>query len=238
MLSLLCIIMISTFLKRCTTYMKEIDVKNWNRRAHYELFGSYQQPCFRVDVRLDMTKFMKNKRKQDGFFLPFVYLLTKAVNETFGLRLRLKDGGVVDVEKVGASFTVMLSDNNFAFCQAEWTDNYDDFYKGAKNNIETVKRDALKGEGSCFETNNRLDLVYLSCLPWIDFLSISNPLPFGNELSMSIPRLNWGKCVKEGRKYKMTLSATINHALVDGLEISEFFIKLQNYLDNAKEYFK
>ncbi len=218
--------------------MKIIDVKNWKRRTHFELFNSYSQPCFRLDVRLDMTKFMESRKSGHGFFLPFLYLLMRAINETEGLRLRLQDKKVIDVERVDASFTLMLENGNFAFCKVAWNEDYSSFFNASKSNMAIAEKEGLKGTENYFETNNALDLVYLSCLPWIDFLSCSNPLPLGNELSMCIPRLNWGKCVKNGEKYEMTLSVTANHALIDGYELSQFFIKLQNYLDNAQEFFK
>ena len=81
------------------------------------------------------------------------------------------------------------------------------------------------------------DLIYISSMPWVDFRSISNPLPYENKMSMSIPRFNWGKCVREGDRWAMTLSVTVNHAYIDGYEASMMFLKLQDLLDNCRDYF-
>ena len=74
-------------------------------------------------------------------------------------------------------------------------------------------------------------------MPWLDTRSISNPLPYEDKMSMSIPRFNWGKCVQEGERYAMSLSVTVNHAFIDGYEVSMMLLKLQDLLDNCQNYF-
>ncbi len=213
--------------------MKELDLNSWSRRSHYELFSSYLQPCFRLDVRLDVTALEKGRKRYGGLFLPFVYLLMRAVNRTPGARLRCLDGKVVDVEVSHPSFTVDLHDGNFAFCCCAYREDYPTFRREAEREIARVKAEAEKGGKEPFTTNDRADAVYLSCLPWIDFVSISNPLPYGNAFSMSIPRLNWGRFTPEGDRVMVTLSATLNHALIDGREASEMLCGLQEDLLNA-----
>ncbi len=218
--------------------MKEIDINSWKRGSHYKLFGSYANPSFKVEVRLNMTEFMKNKPNGDGFFIPFTYLLMKAANKHEGFRIRHVDGKVICCDSVSPSFTVFLKNENFAFCQTEYDDNYSTFKKRMKEDIAYVSEHALKDVGGkLYETNQRADLIYLSCLPWIDFTSTDNPLPYGDKMSMSIPRLNWGKCVKEGEEYKMTLSLTVNHAYIDGYEVSMMLNDLQSMLNQSEKHF-
>ena len=218
--------------------MKEIDINSWKRASHYKLFGSYANPSFKVEVRLDMTNFMKDKPSGDGFFIPFTYLLIKASNMFEGFRIRYVDGKVVLFDKVCPSCTVFLENENFAFCQMEFDESYKAFLSKARKSIKYVEEHALDNSASeLYETNNRADLIYLSCLPWLDFTSTENPLPYDNKTSMSIPRFNWGKCVKEGEAYKMTLSITLNHAYLDGYEASMMLNKLQEMLNDCKEHF-
>ncbi len=217
--------------------MKEIDINSWKRRSHYELFDSYINPSFKVDVRLDMTHFMKNKPEGDGFFAPFTYLLMAAANKFEGFRIRHVDGKIVIFDSISPSYTVFLENDNFAFKSTEYVESYKEFLKTMKSDIETAKKLALCDEGKdLYKTNYRADLIYISCLPWLDFLSIENPLPFENKMSMSIPRMNWGKCVEENGKYAMTLSVTANHALIDGYEVCSMINTLQKMLDTCEIY--
>ena len=213
--------------------MKEIDIQNWNRKSHYELFGSYADPSFVVSVRLDMTHFMAHKPAGHGFFAPFTYLLMTAANAFDGLRIRWVDGRPVLFDTVQPSYTVLLEDQNFAFQSTEYNADYAAFQAAMRRDIDGVRAE----DSTFFQTNNRADLVYLSSLPWIDTQTITNPLPYEDKMSMSIPRFNWGKCVKEGDGYRMGLSVTLNHAYVDGYEASMMLDKLQKLLDTCETYF-
>ena len=212
--------------------MQEIDIQNWKRKSHYELFGSYADPTFTISVRLDMTHFMAHKPAGHGFFAPFTYLLMTAANRFEGLRIRWVDGRIVAFDTVHPSYTVLLADENFAFQSSVYGGDYATYQAAMRRDIQA----AQQGEGS-FQTNNRADLIYISSLPWLDFRSITNPLPHGDKMSMSIPRFNWGKCVKEGDRYAMTLSATLNHAYIDGYETSMMMQQLQQLLDTCELYF-
>ena len=217
---------------RSEIFMKIVDLENWNRKSHYELFNSYLQPCFRVDIRLDVTKLVKNREKYGGFFIPFTYLLMRALNNCEGTKIREVDKKLVVFDKVHPSFTVNLDDGNFAFCRCEYVDDFSVFKKSCREEIERAKKLAISGDKDYFTTNDRADLVYLSCLPWIDFLSVENPLPLGDKLSMSIPRLNWGKFVETEKGFEVTLSTTVNHAYIDGRELSSMLNEIKSSLEN------
>lgn len=218
--------------------MKIVDVSKWERKEHYYLFGAYEMPCFSVDVRLDMTKFMewKSTCQGEGFFLPFLFLTMRALNQFYGFRLRHENGNVCEYDVISPSFTVSLPNGNFSFCRFDYTADFAQFVAKGKQVMESAKNAPSKKEN--FTTNDRADVCYVSCTPWIDIVALTNPLPLSDKMSMSIPRLNWGKCVNEYGGYKMTLSVTANHAFIDGLELSNFFICLQQMLDNVDEYIK
>ena len=216
--------------------MQEIDIQNWKRKSHYELFGAYTDPSFVISVRLDMTHFMAHKPAGHGFFAPFTYLLMTAANRFEGLRIRWVDGRVVVFDAVHPSYTVLLENENFAFQSSVYEEDYAGFQAAMRRDLQAATAEAPRDEGF-FQTNNRADLIYLSSLPWLDTVTITNPLPYEDKMSMSIPRFNWGKCVKEGDRYAMTLSATLNHAYIDGYETGMMLNTLQELLDTCENYF-
>jgi chloramphenicol O-acetyltransferase type A len=74
------------------------------------------------------------------------------------------------------------------------------------------------------------DIVFHSVLPWLRFTSFTNALPGKND---SIPRIVFGRCVREGGRMKMPVSVEVHHALVDGIDVARFFERFAAHLDGA-----
>ncbi len=218
--------------------MKVIDLEKWNRKQLYETFGSFTNPCFTVDVRLDVTKLVRLKKKTDGFFLPFLYLLMRAVNETEEARLRVKGETVVELDRTDPSFTVLFDDKNFGFCYSVFDYDYSVFAKNTNDAISITKENYKNGIVNQTNHGDSYQKTYISCTPWYDIVSISNPIPYESKELLSIPRLNWGKYVKEGFKYKMTLSLTFSHALIDGYQVGLVIERLETMLKDPSKYLK
>ena len=68
------------------------------------------------------------------------------------------------------------------------------------------------------------DLIYYSCLPWLDLTSLTNEKDLSNEKSRcdSIPRIAWGKYINDGDKKILTISMEVNHRFIDGYHIGLF----------------
>ncbi len=74
----------------------------------------------------------------------------------------------------------------------------------------------------------RDDVVYLSCLPWLDFTSINNAIPDADDC---IPRISWGKFVEDERgRWSMAVAVEVHHALIDGEHIAAFLSAAQGRL--------
>jgi chloramphenicol O-acetyltransferase type A len=70
------------------------------------------------------------------------------------------------------------------------------------------------------------DIVYQSSLPWLRFTSFTNAIGGGD----SIPRIVFGKCEIQGRRFLMPMSVEVHHALVDGLDVARFVERFQDEL--------
>ena len=68
------------------------------------------------------------------------------------------------------------------------------------------------------------DLVYFSCLPWVDLTALTNErdLTAPGAKDESIPHIAWGRYVREGDRVTLGLSIEVNHRLLDGLHIGRF----------------
>lgn len=224
--------------------MKKIDVASWKRKELFELFNSYLNPCFTVNVRVDVSGLVKLRERQKkngtdkGFFLPFTYLLMTTINEFEGFRYRILDGEIYDCGFAKPSFTVAVNDENhdFVFCRVDDFSSYAAFAAEGRSRIDEAIENAKNGVKRHSNVAGEVDVCYLSAMPWIDVLEIYNPLPLENKQLVTIPRLNWGKVVKEGERHLMTLSVTLSHAMIDGYEASMAIKRLEEKLAEPEKY--
>lgn len=215
--------------------MKIIDVNTWNRKSQYENFIKYSQPTFSLSTRLDVTNLVEyTKNTKKSFFSCFLFFVTKAVNEVEEMRTRLLDGKPVLYDAIHPSYIVIREDEVIVTCQTEFTSNFNDFYENSRKNIAEKK--ATKGAPP-FESHLGNDVFYLSCIPWMDVVSVINPYNFNDDSQTSIPRITWGKFVKNALgRYEMGFDISVHHALIDGFQVSKVVNKIALMLDNAEKY--
>jgi len=80
-------------------------------------------------------------------------------------------------------------------------------------------------------TGARDDLLYLSCLPWVDFTGLTNAMPDAQDC---IPRLSWGKFVTgENGHITCAFTAEVHHAIADGAHLGQAVAAIQDRLDNV-----
>jgi chloramphenicol O-acetyltransferase type A len=205
-----------------------IDLKTWKRRDHYLWFRKYAQPFFSVTVDVDVTPVWNASRKRGApsFFLASVFYMLKAANDVEAFRLRLRARGVWRHDRVAVGPTIMRTDETFGFVRLEPAASLAAFAAQGKAAIaEAASRKVLTPSRRVTD-----DIVFHSVLPWLRFTSFTNALPGGRD---SIPRIVFGRCVRDGRRMKMPVAVEVHHALVDGLDVARFFDRFNGYLDRA-----
>ena len=73
------------------------------------------------------------------------------------------------------------------------------------------------------------DLIFLSCLPWLDITALTNERDFDPD--DAIPRLAWGKYVLREGRLELGYSVEVNHRFIDGLHIGRFGERLQALIE-------
>lgn len=216
--------------------MKYIDIETWKRKKQYEQFSAFAAPCYTVGTCLDVTQLVRRSKELGiSFFDAFVYVLTHVCNQFEGFRLRMDaEKRVLCYDRVHPSYTVLLPDTGYEVCRTEFDGDLFTFSKRVREDIEKVKNGGngdtkLNGDG-------KTDLLYLSCVPWVDVQLYSDPLPLGDPPSLSIPRISWSKYVLRDGRYTVHISYTLNHALIDGYELSQAILRLQEALDRFEEF--
>lgn len=216
--------------------MHEIDLKNWNRYTQYKWFSSFSNPTYSVNKKIDVTNLINyTKKEKKSFFICFLYILTKGLNSIPELRIRYVDGKVIMYDDINPAYTVMTKIGTFENVTSKNNDDFKEFYKNTKNDVERAKQEEKIKD--TYNENNLYNEYYITCLPWIDFSSVTHPIPDDLE-SLSVPRICFGKYNKVNDKYLMMLNINVNHAFVDGYPLSQVFINIQDIIDNLDKILK
>ena len=210
--------------------MKQIDLDNWPRRAHYEFFRTFDDPFFDVAARVDLTELVNFVRRTDrSLFATLVHTALRAANATRNLRYRFRGEQVFEVETNHASFTVLDDDQTFNYATALYCDDLDEFAERIRHGAAAQRnRKDLN-----LDDDHRLELVYITSMPWLDFQTISHPM--SGDSSDCAPRIAWGKVVEvpqaDELRHEATVQLTAHHALADGLHAAQFFENFRRFVE-------
>ncbi|WP_045217672.1 CatA-like O-acetyltransferase [Desulfonatronovibrio magnus] len=216
--------------------MQNINYHEWKRREQYEFFVGMDCPYFSLTTDLDITKTRAYmKENQIPSYLGMIYIVSRALNlvEEFRVRLNLHcdPPEVLLYDIVHPSYAVLIKNSDkLNFCRGIFDPDSMEF-------LTTNKALMKKAET---ETNleldpNRDDLIYISCLPWIHFKSISHPINYNP--ADFFPRITWGRFVEQGSKVIMALNVNVHHGLIDGLHVSHFIDNLIDLIKSPENVF-
>lgn len=203
-----------------------IDLATWPRAGAFRLFRSYEKPHFALTTRLDVTRLMARRAEGVSPFRACLHALAAGFHAVPELRTRFRGADrVVEHDRLTLSPTIALPDGGFGFGYIDYQDDWPAFDAAAAAEIAAVRAGAPRVPN----TGERDDLLYLSCLPWVDFTGLTNALPGAQDC---IPRLSWGKFVPgaDGRT-TCAFTAEVHHAIADGAHLGQAITVIQDRLD-------
>lgn len=126
-------------------------------------------------------------------------------------------------DKVDLGYTVATKDevNTFKFAIAKYDENLDK----TKDNIKTSLVEARGRESFHCDGGKRRDLIYLSCMPKMEFTNIQQPF---NRLYCDVPSIIIGNNFGT-----ISVCVQAHHGFVDGYHINLFFKHLTNNINNV-----
>ena len=204
--------------------MKKLNVSTWNRRKHFEFFNTFQDPFFAVAAPMDVTKaYNFAKASANSFFAVYLHDCMKAINEVEPFRYRIEnEDEIVIHESIHASATIMRPDKTFGFSFIKYHSDFEIF----KQNLDKEKERIINSD-DLFPPENTEDCVYVSALPWVSFTGHKEPFHGKKE---SVPQIAFSKMEATNDKKIMTVSVSVNHALMDGYHVGQFTEKFQDFL--------
>lgn len=204
--------------------MRMIDLEEWPRRARYEFFRSMQQPHYSLCAALDCGRVLRElKPRGVPPFDAILWCLLGAANEVPELRTRLRGEQVVEHPRVDGSVTVPR-ETGFAFCHVPFVEDWASFAPGCAEAVAAAK---VEGDLSEDPSDARL---YLSCLPWVHFSSMTNPVAGPDDC---VPRITWGRFREQAGRWEVPVAIQVHHALVDGEHLGRFYAGAQERLQRV-----
>lgn len=203
-----------------------IDWEHYPRRAHFSYFNAMADPYAGVTAEVDITRFLTACR--DGgvpFFLSFLYCAGQAANAVPQLRQRIADGRPVEFARCDTSHTVLREDGTYSYCRLNCMQPFADYLPEAE-----ARQAQARAHGDLDDGEDGLSLLFVSTLPWVRYTALRQPVPTPAD---SNPRLTWGKYGTAAGRTVMPVTLLVNHALVDGVHIGQFFAALDEKLQTA-----
>lgn len=203
-----------------------IDMATWPRAAAFRLFRGFQKPQYSVSARIDMTAALRRRAADPGFalYLASVHAVGHGLHAVPELGLRIRGEGAVWHDRLRLSPTLLFDDGRLGFGYVDWQPDLARFAPAARAALDATRaagrvEPGLEGED---------DIAFLSCLPWLDFAALDNPVVGPDDC---IPRVSWGRIVGDAAAASMAMSIQVHHALVDGQHVAQFFAAVQGAID-------
>lgn len=203
-----------------------IELKDWKRAMHFQIFRDSVDPQYCVSMELDITKFLELVHKKGySFTMAFIYAVTKCANEIEEFRYRFLDGNPVLFEQIDTSFTYLNEETElFKVVNVPMQKTMGEYVSLA---VKTAKEQEVYFTGPM-----GTDVFQFSPFPWVSFLNISHTN--SGKKDQATPIFDWGKYDEKDGKVMMPFSIQVHHSFVDGIHIGRLVKKLQQYLDKVE----
>ncbi|RUO20284.1 CatA-like O-acetyltransferase [Aliidiomarina haloalkalitolerans] len=207
-----------------------LDLKSWNRQAHFEFYRHFDEPFFGLCVDIDCGRVLQwCKAQNQSFYLFYVHKIAQVVNEIESFRYRLEGEQVAVYDEVAMGATVDRADGSFGFSFIPFVQDFHEFARGAEAEFARVRA------RTDLEPSNGTDnVIHFSAVPWVKFTALSHARRFST--SDSCPKISVGKVTKVPafdaagdlvQKQVMPVSVHGHHALMDGADIARFMHRLE-----------
>ena len=193
-------------------------------------FINFQSSRYTISARINVEKLWTYCHENDkSFFIMSLGCLMNAVNAIPQLRRRIIDGKVVEFDYLEGTCPIMDENNDmYREMRVMIPQEFDDIFKW-HDYVKELSKDILSGKNDGFvlemEKRDETNIANFSCIPWIDFDSITSCEVTGRQIQ---PLITWGKV---NDNHEMSVSITVNHIFVNGMELGQFYENAQKEFD-------
>lgn len=209
---------------------KEIDVRNWKRKNTADFFIEDEEPHFSITSPIDVTNLYRfSKENRLSFYYCLIYLSMKSINSIDEFHYKFEGDRVYYYDYLQPSFCDLKKGETEYYIVDVRMDSDESIKSFNTKCIEKSFNQKTFIDEKGFEVN---ELVYISCLPWMDVTSISEERKF--DKNDSIPHICWGKYVENNGRLVLHYQIMVNHRLMDGYHVGLFFNRLQDLINKLQ----
>ena len=210
-----------------------LDVANWARRDLFEFFRGFDKPYFNICARIDITELLTLvRRSNSSVSLAYHYFALRVANEIEPFRYRLREGKVLVHDVIHGATIVLLPNESFTFAHFAYQESFEKFVAGAARAL----KEAQSVDHVFRPWGSDDNVIHFTTLPWISFTSFSHARNWGRE--DSVPKIAFGKFIKESERILLPISIEVHHALMDGLHVGRYLTRLEEALGKPEDYTK
>ena len=194
-------------------------------------FADFLTSRYSMTVKLNALKTYELAKKEN---IPFFNLTSACILETLNeipeFKWRIVGDNVVEYEKINAVSPIMQNDYTIREIEIKPASEFGNIFQW--NEYVENKKDNIEDNQYLVEPMKRDEepIANLSCIPWIDFDSMTNIIASPNQI---MPVISWGKLVDE----KIPVSLTASHIFIFGWHFKLFYENLERYLNNPEKLF-
>ena len=179
-----------------------------------------------MTARINVEKLWKYSHENDkSFFILSLGCLMNAVNSVPQLKRRIIDKKAVEFDYLDGVSPIMDEKNDIYREMRVKTPQcfenileWHDYVRDLSSNILNGKDEGFILE---MEKRNITNIANFSCIPWVDFDSMTNCVIKSDEIQ---PLITWGRV---NENYEMSVSITVSHIFVNGRELGYFYENAQ-----------
>jgi len=194
-------------------------------------FQDFLTSRYSMTVKVNAKKTYDLAKKEN---IPFFNLTSACILETLNeipeFKWRIVGDNVAEYEKINAVSPIMQNDYTIREIEMEPASEFENIFQW--NEYVENKKDNIEDNQYLVEPMKRDEepIANLSCIPWIDFDSMTNIIASPNQI---MPVISWGKLVDD----KIPVSLTASHVFIFGWHFKLFYEKLEEYLNNPEKLF-
>ena len=209
--------------------MKKIDFDLKNNP-----FYNFQSSRYTMSARINVENLWKFCKRNDySFFILSLGCLMNAANSVPNLKRRIINGEAVEYDFLDGVSPIMNEDEDtYREIRVDIPQKFGDIFKWHDYVVEKSK-EILDGKDGGFvlamEERDFTNIANFSCIPWVDFDSITSCVLNGRQIQ---PLITWGRV---NENYEMSITITVSHIFVQGRDLAYFFENAQKEFDDFKE---
>jgi chloramphenicol O-acetyltransferase type A len=135
----------------------------------------------------------------------------------------LRDDQVLVHDVIHGGTTVLLPNESFSFAYFDYQEDFDKFITDAQTSVSEVRQGKRP-----FEPLDGDDRIHFTVLPWVSFTSFAHAR--NRTRAVSVPKIAFGKFVRDNERTHLPTSVEVHHAMMDGLHVGRFFNRMEEVL--------